>query len=155
MLEPVQAGAVGVVQAGDDVEVDRVGKPAGRRRRHGGQLGVPADRAEPADDAIADGPALDAVAERGDDAGDLAAGHVRRRRLELVLVLEHQRVGERHRRRGDLDEQLARGRTRVVDLLDDEVLRRTELRQTTALIAATLRQEGGRRDEGRSHEAGG
>ena len=127
VLQAVETRAIRVVETGDDGEVDGIGNTAGRGRTHRRQLGVAADRAEAADETITDGPTLDALAELGDDTGDLTPRDVRRDRLVLVLVLDHQRVGERHSRRGDRDEEIAGPGARVVDLLDDQPLRRSEL----------------------------
>ena len=69
---------------------------------------------------------VDTVADADDHAGHLAAGHVGRRSLELVLVLEHQRVGEGDGGGLDLDQELPGPGSRVGRLLDHQVLGWTE-----------------------------
>jgi hypothetical protein len=62
-----------------------------------------------------------------DDAGHVAARDEGRLRLELVLVLDHQRIGERDRRGAHIDHDLLRAGLRIRDLDDLERLGRPEL----------------------------
>jgi len=124
--EGVERRAVCVVQPGGDSEVHRIREPTRSGRGNRKQLGIATGRAESTDDMVANRPASHAVADGRDDTGGLAAGNVRRRRMELILVLEHEGVGERHRRCLHLDQQLAVTGRRVVHLLDDQGLGRPE-----------------------------
>jgi hypothetical protein len=59
------------------------------------------------DHLVADPRVLHAFADFLDDAGELAPGRERQRRLELVLVLDDQHVGEIHARRLHRDHDFA------------------------------------------------
>ena len=80
----------------------------------------------------------DALADRGDDAGDLRPGRVRQRRRELVAPLDDQRVDEVHARRLDLDDDLARPGLEVGLVDDDEVVEGAEGVGHELAHAATL-----------------
>ena len=67
-------------------------------------------------DAVADREILDAVTQRSDDTGNLAAWRERTRRLELVFVLDDEHVGVIDRACAHADQQLSGGRDRRVDV---------------------------------------
>ena len=68
------------------------------------------------DQAVANAPAFNAVADRFHLAGNLPARRERPRRLQLILVLDDQHVGKIDRASPDSNQQLAGARRRLVDL---------------------------------------
>src|SRR5690606_9272490 len=85
------------------------------RRGHGDLLRVPAAREQRAH-LVADLPALDTLAERGDPAGALEPDDVRRAGRRRVVALPLQQVGAVDRARHHVDDDLARARDGVRDL---------------------------------------
>ena len=100
VLQRVVAGAVGHDEGRGVIEGHGVGdlhQPRGLQRQflgHAAPAGV-------AQHPVADLDVGDPLADRLDDAGDLAARRERPRRLELVLILDNQHVGEVHPHRLD------------------------------------------------------
>ena len=79
------------------------------------------------------------LADPDHDTGDFATGDVWGRRLVLILVLEHQRVGVDHRCRSHVDQQLIGPNRGIVNQLDNEILWWTERLAHDCPHAATLR----------------
>ncbi len=69
---------------------------------------------------------VDAVADRGDHAGDLGAGRVGQRGRELVATLDDEAVDEVDPGRLDIDHDLIGARGEIRRLDDDQVVERTE-----------------------------
>ena len=88
-------------------EVELVGQREGEELGRDGDLGEAAEHAARGD-AVA-GRDRRAVGRAAHDAADLAAGHERQRRLELVLAARLQHLGERHARGVDVDDHALPG----------------------------------------------
>lgn len=122
----VEHGPVGGRQARADLEGHAVGQGQDAVVIEGHALGVAAEDAQ-ADDPIADGEARDPIADRRDDAGDLAARGEGRLGLKLILAGDDQRVGEVDPAGFDLDEHLLGAGLGLVDVLVGQDLGSTEL----------------------------
>ena len=84
--------------------------------------------AEPAEDQhpVADGPGVDARSDGGDDAGDLAPGHERGRRLQLVSALADEPVDIVDPGGGHVDDHHAVTRLGSRSLLDHQGIEGSE-----------------------------
>ena len=110
-----------------DVEIDirRHRDAASRIGQHFLREAAIADRDR---HAVADFEVRHAFAQRLHDAGDFAARRERQRRLELVLVLEHQHVGKVHAAGLDRDQHLVLSGRRRGHLAQFHFLRRPVMR---------------------------
>ena len=77
------------------------------------------------EDALADRPSGHVLADLGDAAHDLHAGHERRRDLDLVEALHHQPLHVVHAAGGDLDPHVVGAERRRGPLLHDELVDRS------------------------------
>ena len=117
--ESVEGGGVGEQRGGADLERDRVGQLHDGQLGERDALGVAAVEHR-GRDAIADGELRDAAADGGDDARHLAARRERHGRLELVLAVRDEDVGEVDAAGLDVDQDLARRGDGLGDLVDLE-----------------------------------
>ena len=127
VVEAVVARAVGVAETRRLGVAHVLRELAGRTRPDEDLLREAAHEQRIPDDALTEGEALDVGSELGHDARGLAPRHEGQRRLELVFVLDHQRIGKGHGRRPRLDHELAGPGRGIGSLLEHELLRRTEL----------------------------
>jgi len=115
----VDGGTVGHQQRARLHEIDALGHLEKTRRRHGHLL-AQTTAADARDHAVADLPTGHAFAQRGNSAADLATRAEGPGRLELVQVLDDQRIGIVDRTGRDIDQHLARAGHGGFDILDHQ-----------------------------------